>query len=302
MPPPAIALRGITRHYGRLVAVKNLDLEVHQGEIFGFLGLNGAGKTTTIRMLLDLLRPDCGSASILGLDCQRNGSDARSQVGYLPGEVELYGEMTGRELLDLLGGLQKRPVSPEYRGMLLERLELPDTDLRRRLREYSTGMKRKLCLIQALQADPPLLILDEPTEGLDPLIQESFYKLLFEVRSRGRTVFMSSHVLSEVERTCERIALIRKGELALLATVDDLHKMAQRRVRITFKAEVAKPAERLAEQYDILEASPREWRLKARGALGPLVSCLAELPVLDVDISEPRLEEVLMRYYREGSS
>ncbi len=301
MLQPAIALRGLTKHYGLLAAVKGLDLDVYQGEIFGFLGLNGAGKTTTIRMLLDLLRPDAGSAAILGRDCQQDGLNARSQVGYLPGEVEFYGEMTGSEVLSLMARLQRQAVSSKYRSMLQERLELPDVDLRRKLREYSTGMKRKLCLIQALQGDPPLLILDEPTEGLDPLVQESFYKLLFEVRTRGRTVFMSSHVLSEVERVCGRIALIRKGELALLASVEDLRKRAQRSVRVTFSVDVGAPRSKLPEQYDVLEIKPGEWHLKVRGALGPLISSLTDLPVLDVDISEPRLEEVLIRYYKQES-
>ena len=199
----------------------------------------------------------------------------------------------------MLGRLHRRPVSLEYRRELQRRLDLPDVDLRRRLREYSTGMRRKLGLIQALQGDPPLLILDEPTEGLDPLMQESFYDLLFEVRRKGRTVFMSSHVLSEVERVCDRIGLIRNGELALLTSVEDLHKMAQRKVRVTFSTDVATRPEGLPPEYEILEATPRTWALKVRGALGPLMAMLAGLPVLDIDVVEARLEEVLIRYYRE---
>lgn len=299
MSIPAISLQGLTKRYGRLLAVSNLTLDVTESEIFGFLGLNGAGKTTTIRMLLDLLRPNSGSAKVLGHDCQRAGLRVRALVGYLPGEVDFYGDMTGREVLELLGRLQTRPVSPEYRRELQERFDLPDVDLRRKLREYSTGMKRKLCLIQAFQGDPPLLILDEPTEGLDPLMQESFYDLLFEVRRRGRTVFMSSHVLSEVERVCGRIGLIRKGELALLASVEDLHRMAQRKVRITFNSDVSTRPQGLPPEYEILEVQPRLWQFRVRGALGPLMALLAGMPVLDVDISEARLEEVLMRYYRE---
>ncbi|MBZ5497210.1 MAG: ABC transporter ATP-binding protein [Acidobacteriia bacterium] len=166
MSIPAISLQGLTKRYGRLLAVSNLTLDVTESEIFGFLGLNGAGKTTTIRMLLDLLRPNSGSAKVLGHDCQRAGLRVRALVGYLPGEVDFYGDMTGREVLELLGRLQTRPVSPEYRRELQERFDLPDVDLRRKLREYSTGMKRKLCLIQAFQGDPPLLILDEPTDVL----------------------------------------------------------------------------------------------------------------------------------------
>ena len=298
---PAIWMKGLTKRYGRIAAVKDLDLEVRQGEIFGFLGLNGAGKTTTIRILLDLLRPSQGSARVLGYDCQREGLLVRRQVGYLPGEVGLYGDMTGHDLLQLLGRLQHTPVSREYCREIQERLKLPDSDLSRRLREYSTGMKRKLCLLQAFQGDPLLLILDEPTEGLDPLMQESFYELLLDVQRRGRTVFLSSHVLSEVERVCERIALIRKGELALLASVDELHRMAQRSVRVTFLTDVPSGPSDLPAQYEILEILPRSWSFKVRGSLGPLISSLAGLPVADLDVAEARLEEVLMRYYREDS-
>jgi ABC-2 type transport system ATP-binding protein len=299
MSRAAISIQRLTKRYGKVAAVKDLQLEVREGEIFGFLGLNGAGKTTTIRMLLDLLRPDSGTASILGCDCQREGLRVRAQIGYLPGEVGLYGEMTGREVLALLGRLHGPAIDPQYRRQLQERLDLPDSDLRRRVREYSTGMKRKLCLIQAFQGDPPLLILDEPTEGLDPLIQESFYQLLFDVRQRGRTVFMSSHVLSEVVRVCERIGLIRRGELALLAAVNELHAMAQRRVFVTFSADVAGGPEGLPPHYELVEAAPRAWNIKVRGPLGPLISSLAGLPVLDLDVEEAKLEEVLLRYYRE---
>ncbi len=301
MSAPAISIRSLVKRYGRTTAVRNLTLEIGEGEIFGFLGLNGAGKTTTIRILLDLLRPNAGTAAVMGHDCQRSGLEVRAMAGYLPGEVDFYGEMSGREVLDLLGHLHRRPVSHEYRRELQQRLDFADADLRKKIREYSTGMRRKLGLIQALQGDPPLLILDEPTEGLDPLMQESFYDLLFELRRKGRTVFMSSHVLSEVERICDRIGLIRSGELALLASVEDLHKMAQRKVRVTFSSDViARPAG-LPPEYEIVELKPRAWTLKVRGALGPLMAALTGLPILDVDVVEARLEEVLMRYYREES-
>jgi ABC-2 type transport system ATP-binding protein len=294
-----ISIRGLTKRYGRLTAVRDLALDVNEGEVFGFLGLNGAGKTTTIRILLDLLRPNAGTALVLGHDCQRESVPVRSLIGYLPGEVGLYGDMTGAEVLELLGRLQAGGVSPQYRRQLQERLDLSNAELRRKLREYSTGMKRKLCLIQAFQGDPQLLILDEPTEGLDPLMQESFYDLLSEVRHRGRTVFMSSHVLSEVVRVCGRIGLIRKGELALLSSVEDLHRMAQRKVRIAFSADVAARPEGLPAGYEIVDITPRAWIFKVRGMLGPLFAALAGLPVLDVDVEEARLEEVLIRYYRE---
>ncbi len=296
---PAISVRSLTKAYGRLVAVRDLSLEVERGETVGFLGLNGAGKTTTIRILLDLLRPTSGRCSILGYDCQSEGLHARAHIGYLPGEMGIYGDQTGFDLLDLVAGLNRRRVEGGYRGELQERLELPDRDLKRKLREYSTGMKRKLGIIQAFQHDPPLLILDEPTEGLDPLMQESFYGLIADVKQRGRTVFMSSHVLSEVERVCDRIALLRKGELVLLSAVDEVRSLVPRRVRVIFSEDVSSKGA-LPPGIEIIEEAPRAWELAARGQLGSLILALGRLPVVDLFIEEPRLEDVLKGYYRKG--
>jgi len=298
--PPPILIRGLTKHYGSLPALNSLNLELAEGEILGFLGLNGAGKTTTVRILLDLLRPTSGRASILGHDCQTDGLKARALTGYLPGEMGIYSDLTGREVLDLLAGLGKATIDPRYRGELQERLDLPDKVLRRRLREYSTGMKRKLGLLQALQADPPLVILDEPTEGLDPLVQESFYELLAELKRRARTVFMSSHVLSEVSRVCDRVALLRKGRLALLAAVEQIRSMSARRVRVTFADEVAN-APVLPAGNEMIERKPLQWTLRVEGLLGPLLGLLASLPVHDFEVEEPRLEDVLIKYYREDA-
>jgi len=270
-----------------------------QGEILGFLGLNGAGKTTTIRILLDLLRPDSGNAFLLGHDCQADGLRARLNIGYLPGEMGIYSDLTGREVLDLLAGLSGHVIDKVRRGELQDRLEFAGSDLRRRLREYSTGMKRKLGLIQAFQSDPQLLILDEPTEGLDPLMQESFYKLLVDVKQRGRTVFMSSHVLSEVDRVCDRIALVRKGELVLLSNVEELRKLAARPVRVLFAEDVTRP-QGLPAGSELTEAAPRSWSLNVEGPLGPLLRALAPLPVRDIEIAEAKLEDVILKYYRDG--
>jgi ABC-2 type transport system ATP-binding protein len=294
-----IAIRGLTKRFGRLTAVSNLDIEVAQGEILGFLGLNGAGKSTTIRILLDLLRPTGGSASILGHDCQKDGLRARALTGYLPGELGIYSDLTGREVLDFLARLNGKPIDPQYRRDLQERLSFSDGDLRRKLREYSTGMKRKLGLLQALQADPPLLILDEPTEGLDPLAQESFYQLLADLKLKGRTVFMSSHVLSEVARVCDRVALLRKGELALFATVDEIKKLAARSVRVFF-AEDVRLDHVFPPNHQIVNLEPRQWSLRVEGLLGPLLGLLATLPVTDIEVEEPRLEDVLIKYYQRG--
>jgi len=207
--------------------------------------------------------------------------------------------MTGEATLDLLAGLGRSPVDPAWRRTLLDRLELASADLKRPLREYSTGMKRKLGLVQACQADAPLLVLDEPTEGLDPLMQEVFYSLVAELRGRGRTVFMSSHVLPEVERICDRIGLVRRGELVLLSTVQDLRSLAGRRVRASFAEPVAAPASWPA-GCDVIDVSPRLWDLRVHCRLGPIVGLLAALPVADLDVQMPHLEEILRTYYADS--
>ena len=299
--PPAISIRGLTKRYGPLTALNDLNLDIHQGESFGFLGLNGAGKTTTIRLLLDLLQPTSGQAFIFGYDCWSEGLDARARLGYLPGELGLYLDLTGLETLNFLAGLNRKPVDKRHRLELCDRLELAQSDLRRRLRQYSSGMKRKLGIIQAFQANPPLLILDEPTEGLDPLMQESFYGLLADVKRRGATLFMSSHVLTEVERVCDRIALLRKGEMVLLSSVRESRRLAPRHVRMSFSEDVSALPE-LPPGCQLTEQTPRLWRLAAAGPLGPLLALLAGLPVEDMEIEEARLEDVVLRYYREEES
>jgi len=299
--PAPISIRGLTKRYGPLTALNNLNLDVARGEIFGFLGLNGAGKTTTIRLLLDLLRPTSGKAFIFGYNCWQQSLDTRERIGYLPGELGLYLDLTGLETLDFLAGLNRQRVDKQHRQVLCDRLELARSDLRRRLRQYSTGMKRKLGIIQAFQAKPPLVILDEPTEGLDPLMQESFYGLLAGIKREGGTVFMSSHVLSEVERVCDRIALLRKGEMVLLTTVRESRRLAPRRVRVFFREDVNAPEELPAGQ-ELTERTPRLWRLSVAGPLGPLLVLLEGLPVKDIEVDEARLEDVVLRYYREEES
>ena len=294
---PAIATDGLTKRFGRIAAVQGLHLTVEAGEVFGFLGLNGAGKTTTIRLLLDLLRPSSGRARILGFDCQTQGLDVRARVGYQPGELAFYEDMTGDAVLRGLARLSGRPVDDAWRAALLDRFALTTADLRRRLRDYSTGMKRKLAIVQAFQADPVLLILDEPTEGLDPLMQDAFYDLLADVRRRGRTIFMSSHVLSEVERVCDRIGLLRSGELALVSPVADVRRLAPRRVRVRFAAPVSQPFD-LPIGCVVERREPEEWMLAVTGALGALVSRLAGLPVADLRVDEPHLEDVVREYYK----
>ena len=296
MSAPAIQLEHLGKRYGRVTALRDLSLDVAPGEVFGFLGLNGAGKTTTIRILLDLVRPTAGRAAVFGMDCQKRGLDVRSRLGYLPGEPGFYGDTTGEATLDLLGALSGGTIDRGWRTALLDRLELAAADLRRPLREYSTGMKRKLGIVQAFQADPQLLVLDEPTEGLDPLMQEAFYTLIAEVRARGRTVFMSSHVLPEVERVCDRIGLVRGGELVLVSTVRDIRRLAGRRVRVSF-ADAVNPPARWPDGWEVIQVNPRDWDLRVHGALGDVAAMLAALPIADLEVQIPHLEEILKAHY-----
>ncbi len=298
MSATAIRLEHLGKRYGRVTALKDVSFDVQPGEVFGFLGLNGAGKTTTIRILLDLVRPTSGRASVFDADCQTRGLDVRARLGYLPGELGYYGDMTGAATLELLGRLARQRVEPAWRQSLLDRLEFAAADLRRPMRDYSTGMKRKLGIVQAFQSDPPLLVLDEPTEGLDPLMQDAFYELLTESRRRGRTVFMSSHVLPEVERVCDRLGLLRGGELVLMSPVQEVRSLAGRRVRVTFGEDVAPPAT-WPPACEIVEVTPRLWDLRVHGALGSIVTLLATRPVVDLDVQMPHLEEVLKRYYAD---
>ena len=223
--------RDLTHYYGATVGVEGLDLAVEAGEVFGFLGPNGAGKTTTIRLLLDLIRPTRGAASLFG----RSAGDptVRARVGYLPGELVLDGRLTGAETLAFLDSLGPSP-DPTHRRELCRRLGLTPDDLRRRVREYSRGMKQKLGLVAAFQHNPELLILDEPTTGLDPLVREVVFDLMAEAGRSGQTVFHSSHVLSEVGRTCHRVAVLREGRLVGVLRVDEVRRASVRTMVVDF--------------------------------------------------------------------
>ena len=296
---PAIRVEHLAKQYGHVSALKNVSLDVLPGEIFGFLGLNGAGKTTTIRILLDLVRPTAGHAFVFGMNCRTQGPEVRVRIGYLPGELGFYGDMTGAATLGVLVRLSGRAIDTRIQRELLNRLELSSRDLGRKVREYSTGMKRKLGIVQAFQADPPLLILDEPTEGLDPIMREAVYQLLENTRRRGRTVFMSSHVLPEVERVCDRIGLLRQGELVLASSVEEVRRLAARRVRVLFNEDVPGPGAAVPDGCEVLELAPRAWDVRVHGALGPLLAMVSLLPVHDIEVREPHLEDVVKRYYQD---
>jgi ABC-2 type transport system ATP-binding protein len=291
----AIETRGLGKRYGRLRALDGLALRVEAGEVFGFLGPNGAGKTTTVRLLLGLLAPTIGSASVLGHEVSLADAVWRREIGYLPGELSLWPSLTGERTLDFLGQLTGRPAS--WRHELLERLQLGKGDLARRVGTYSDGMKQKLGIVQAFQCEPRLVLLGEPTKGLDPLIQLAFYELLTDLNRRGTTIFFSSHVLPEVERVCHRVAMLRAGTLVTIADVDQLRRSMPRRVVAVFREDVR--AADLAAIGDVVSSTARRVELMvAAGRVPALVSRLAALPLLDLSIEPPRLEDAFLERYR----
>jgi ABC-2 type transport system ATP-binding protein len=293
----AVRTEALTKYYGAVVGVEDLDLAVEPGEVFGFLGPNGAGKTTTIRLLLDLLRPSRGRASVLGFDCHRQSLRARQQIGYLPGDLPIYPDLTARGHLDHLARLGPRPVSREHLAFLLRRFEVSDVDLDRRLREQSHGMKRKIGIVQALMGEAPLLILDEPTTGLDPLMIEAFLETIDELRRGGRTtVFLSSHVLAEVERVCDRIGLIRSGRLVAVRPIQELRRLSPRRVTVDFARDVDGDVPALPEAT-LVSSGPRRWVLEVRGPLGGVLAGLAHLPIHDLQVEPFKLEDYVLRLY-----
>jgi ABC-2 type transport system ATP-binding protein len=296
--PAAIRADGLTKYYGPIVGVEDLSFEVERGEIYGFLGPNGAGKTTTIRLLLDLLRPTRGRASVLGLDCHRKSLQARREVGYLPGELPVYRDLTAAGFVEYLSRLDDRPVPPAYFAALRRRFDVSDLDLRRRLRDQSHGMKRKIGIIQALMTRAPVVILDEPTAGLDPLMVEAFNETLADLRKEGATtVFLSSHVLTEVESTCNRVGLIRGGRMVTVGTIDELRRTSPRRVVIDFAAPVDSPPPDIPGATTV-SATARQWILDVRGPLGPLMTALHPLPVYDIQAEAFRLEDYVMQFYQ----
>jgi ABC-2 type transport system ATP-binding protein len=299
MGDPAIRVESLTKYFGAVIGIEELSFEVARGEIYGFLGANGAGKTTTIRLLLDLLRPSRGRATVLGFDCWRDSLDARRQIGYLPGDLPIYPDLTAEGYLRYLGQLDGRPVSQRYLEELLSRFDVSALDLRRRLRDQSHGMKQKIGIIQALMGRPPVLILDEPTAGLDPLMVQAFRAVLESLKKAGdTTVFLSSHVLSEVEATCDRVGVIRGGRMVASGTIEELKHDATRRVTVAFREAVSCTPPSLR-GVTLRTCSPRQWVLEVKGPLGPILRDLSAYPVHDLEIEHFKLEDYVVQHYAE---
>lgn len=291
--PPVIETDRLTKRYGSERGIVDVDLSVAAGEVFGFLGPNGAGKTTTIRTLLDLLHPTSGSARIFGLDSRRDSRAIRARLGNLPGEFAFEEHMTGRELLRLFAGLR----GLDGLGRVQQLAERFEADLSRPLRTLSRGNRQKIGLIQALFHDPELLIFDEPTAGLDPLMQEEFLELVAEERERGTTVFISSHDLAEVERACDRVGIIREGRLIAVEDVAEMRGRASRNVEVRFEHPVALADLDLPPGVEEVEQDGGTLRFRTLGDLDATVKALARHPIVDVEITRPTLEQLFLAYY-----
>jgi ABC-2 type transport system ATP-binding protein len=293
---PGLALADVSKHFGVVPALRNVSFTVEPGEIFGYLGPNGAGKTTTIRIALGLIRADAGQVRVLGGEAHDPGP--RAAVGFLPGELRLWGALTGREVLDHFARYRPgRP--PRLRGALLDALALDDVTLRRRIKHLSHGTRQKLGLVIAMQHDPELLLLDEPTLGLDPLVQHAFRAVVQDFAARSRAVLFSSHVLSEVDEVCSRVAIIRAGEIIAVEEVTSLRRRVLRQLRVRFRDVLP---DNLSQTPGIerLELRGDDVLLWVRGDVNPLLRRLADATVDELVFPEAQLEDIFLGYYQNG--
>jgi ABC-2 type transport system ATP-binding protein len=302
-PPPdapprteaAIRVAGLVKHFGTIEAVRGIDLEVRRGEVFGFVGPNGAGKSTTIRCLLDLIRPTSGSIEVLGRKPRRDGVDVRRRIGYVPGELRLPERMTSRQLVRsisrLRGGLDQALVDS-----IAARLQI---DLDRPTRDLSSGNRRKVAVLLAFAPRPELLILDEPTSGLDPLMQHEFLAMVTEARDNGATVFLSSHVLSEVQRAANRVAVLRAGRIVAQGTVDELRGRARQRIEVWFAEDVGDAEARSIPGLEDPVLEGRRLAATLSGPIDPVVAALARHRLVSLVVEEPNLEDAFLDLYGE---
>jgi ABC-2 type transport system ATP-binding protein len=294
---PVIRTEKLTKSYGSHRGIIDIDLAVEEGEAFGFLGPNGAGKTTTIRTLLDHIRPTSGRATIFGIDTTADPIAIHRRLGYLPGEFALYDKLTGGQTIEYFANL-RGGVDKTYQRGLVDRLDLDTT---RKFKEYSKGNKQKVGLVVALQHRPDLLLLDEPTSGLDPLVQQTFYEVIREAKAEGRTVFLSSHILSEVEKTADRVTIIRDGRLVKVDRVEALRDLAHHQVELRFAGDVPVGAFAALPGVSEVKAEENLLRMRVSGSITPVVREAANYDLLDFVSREPSLEETFLAQYGRGS-
>jgi len=294
----AIIIKGLQKFYGEVHALRGVNLEVKQGEMYGFLGPNGAGKTTTIRCMLDLIRPQAGSIEILGMDPQEQAVEVRSQVGYLPGELNLEANVKVMDVLRYFADLRRKVVSWDYVKALTQRLEL---DLNMPVKNLSKGNKQKVGLVQALMPRAKVLLLDEPTAGLDPLMQHVVYRILKEAQTEDTTIFFSSHIISEVEAIADRVAIIRKGIIAEEIYPSQLASMTMRKIRVRFRKTVdTRPFSKLEGISLLSKGNGMDITLKVEGDMDKLIKTLAKYPVCNIETLHHSLEEIFLDYYKNG--
>ena len=289
-----LRVQDLRKRFARVEALRGVSFSVEPGEVFGYLGPNGAGKTTTLRILLGLVRASSGTASLF--DQSPDEVASREHIGFVPGDLKLYGNLTGARTLDYFARF--RPAHPpRLRGELLERLSLDSAALNQRVKFLSHGTRQKIGLIVAMQHDPALLLLDEPSNGLDPLVQQGFRELVRDFARRGRSVLLSSHVLSEVEAVCSRVAIVRAGEIVAMETIEKLRANVVRRLRVRFRGEVPPALAQLPEvtRAEINGSSAVLW---VRGDLNALLRALSAARVEDLVFPEPELEDIFLSYYR----
>ena len=292
---PNIVCSGLTKFYGSNRGIEGLNLEISHGEIFGFLGPNGAGKTTTIRLLMGFLKPTAGNVSVLGLDAWRQSVQIKMHVGNIPGDVNLYENMHVHDLIDYID--RYRPGPDPLRGALIERLDL---DVNKKVKSLSRGNRQKVAIVMAMMHDPELLILDEPTLGLDPLMQQEFYTILGEFKDRGHTVFLSSHILSEIERVCDRVGIVRQGRLVDVRAIEELRQNKIRHMDVVFRGHVPpEEFERLPQVLSVQELNSH-MRITIKGDIDSLIKQIANHPVEDLTFAQPSLEDFFMSFYGQG--
>lgn len=286
-----IHTENLTKFYGKIKGIEHVDLSVTRGEIFGFLGPNGAGKTTTIRLLMDLIKPTTGTAEIFGLDCQKDALKIKERIGYIPGDLNLYESMSGKKFLQFISSL--RTEEPGLTDILLEKF---DVTINRNIKGYSMGMKQKLGIVQAFMHDPEIVIMDEPTLGLDPLMQRKFYTFLKEEKKKGRTFFMSSHILSEVEKVCERVGIIKGGSIVAVEDVDSLRKKSGKIMEVEFETEIT---EKDLDIPDINQISidGHTAHFRAMGNMDTVLKHISQYTIKDLTARELSVEDMFMHYY-----